>query len=83
MLGYHSVARRTNSSADNSCTDSSTSADSGAAADPDDSTSHACTCSSLLQVGKQLRRKLCKWVVQLEPVKLRWLWWDLVRTDTA
>jgi len=47
---------------------------------PDDSTR---TCSELLQVVKQLRWKLRKRVLQLEPGELRWLWWDLVRPDNA
>jgi len=80
LYGHHGSARRTNSGADDGCTDSSTSADSGTAAD---GSSHARACSKLLQVGKQLRRKLCNWVVHPEQVSLRWLQRVLVRPDTT
>jgi len=43
---------------------------------------HTCTCPKLLQVGKRLWRKLCKWLVQPGPVQLQWLRWDLVRPDS-
>jgi len=75
--GTHTGANaRANSSADDGCTDSSTSADS------DNRTSHTRTCPKLLQVFKRLRRRLCKWLVQHGPVFMQWLRWDLVRPDS-
>jgi len=57
--GAHTGANaRANSSADNGCTDSTTCADS------DNCSSHTRSCPKLLQVVKQLRRELCKWVLQ-------------------
>jgi len=79
-VAYTSPAANSSASAhsrDNGCTDSSTSADSN------NRSSHARTCPKLLQVVKQLRRKLCKWLVQPEPVQLQWLRWDLVRPDST
>jgi len=61
-------------SCDNGCTDSTTT---------DNRSSHPRTCPKLLQVVKQLRRKLCKWVVQPRPVFMQWLRWDLVRPDSS
>jgi len=63
LLGYHRSARRTNSSADNGCTNSSTSAESGTAADHSSTDNYTRTCSKLLQVVQQLRWNMCKWVV--------------------
>merc|ERR1719401_1853567 len=48
-----------------------------------DAAAYPGTSAELLQVVKQLRRRLCNWMVQLEPIQLRRLRWDLVRPNAA
>jgi len=80
LLGYHSSARRTHSSADTGCTDSSTPADPD---DPSYTSAYASAGATSVLLQLRLHRRLCyDRVVRWERECVLRLWWELVRISS-